>query len=263
MKRRGVLATVGLFVAISLLVGCATVQVSTTNTTAKQGAPVATPTNLVMVHVERVVDGDTIQVLYKGKKESVRLIGVDTPETVHPSKPVQPYGPEASAFTKEHLTGKDVGLEFDVEQRDKYGRLLAYVWLGNEMFNRTLVREGYAQMATFPPNVRHVDEFKALQQEAREAHRGLWGLKDGPTQPSMDNTAEEKAPSQAGAPPATWQPTNGQCVWNGKEQIKGNISSNDKVYHSPGQRNYAQTNPEACFATPKDAEAAGYRASKV
>jgi micrococcal nuclease len=131
------------------------------------------------------------------------------------------------------------------------------------MFNRTLVKEGYAQMATFPPNVKYVEEFRALQKEARDGNRGLWGLKDSPVQPTMDNTADGRATSGVGAPPATWQPTNRQCVTGGKEYIKGNISSSGKVYHAPGQRNYAQTDPEACFATGKDAEAAGYRASKV
>lgn len=260
MKRRGVVLATGLMM-FGLLTGCGSLSFSTPHPTANHEAPrPATTANLTMVDVLRVVDGDTIEVMFQGKKEDIRFIGVDTPETVHPSKPVQPYGPEASAFTKAQLTGKQVGLEFDVEQRDKYGRLLAYVWLGDQMFNRTLVQEGYAQVATFPPNVKHVDEFTALQKEARAAKRGLWGL-GAATQP--DAKATTAASGGTGAPPAQWSPKDGQCLWGGNEQIKGNISSTgERIYHSPGQRNYQQTGAEACFATGKDAEAAGYRASK-
>ncbi|MED0670393.1 thermonuclease family protein [Aneurinibacillus aneurinilyticus] len=135
------------------------------------------------VTVTRVVDGDTFKAKVNGKEESIRLIGVDTPETVHPNKPVQPYGPEASAYTKKRLDGQTVTLEFDVQQRDKYGRLLAYVWLGDaknpkaEMLNQTLVKEGYAQVATFPPNVKYTDSFVNLQKQAREAGKGLWANK--------------------------------------------------------------------------------------
>jgi micrococcal nuclease len=105
---------------------------------------------------------------------TVRLIGVDTPET-HGG--TQPYGPEASDFTREYLQGAEVALELDVEKIDPYGRLLAYVYLPDgQMFNETLVEEGYAQVATFPPNVKYVDRFLEAQREARAANRGLWGL---------------------------------------------------------------------------------------
>jgi micrococcal nuclease len=119
--------------------------------------------------VVRVVDGDTIEVSLNGTTEKVRLIGVDTPETVHPTIGVEPYGKEASNFTKEKLTDQTVKLEFDVEERDRYGRLLAYVWLDEELFNEVLLKEGYAQLATYPPNVKYVERFKAAQKEARKA----------------------------------------------------------------------------------------------
>lgn len=128
------------------------------------------------VRVIRVVDGDTVEVNIQGTKEKVRLIGVDTPETVHPTIGEEPYGIEASDFTKEKLTDQTVELEFDVEERDRYGRLLAYVWLDGEMFNEVLLSDGYAQIATYPPNVRYVERFQVAQQEAREAERGLWGV---------------------------------------------------------------------------------------
>lgn len=125
--------------------------------------------------VTRVVDGDTVDISPSVKGFSrVRLIGMDTPETHFGT---QPYGPEASEFTKRHLEGKDVTLELDVQKRDPYGRLLAYVHLPDgRMFNEILVQEGYAQVATFPPNVRHVERFKEAQRYARENERGLWGL---------------------------------------------------------------------------------------
>ena len=127
--------------------------------------------------VDRVVDGDTIVVLMNGTEEKIRLIGVDTPESVHPDPDRNvPYGKVAADYTRSRLLGQQVYLEYDVETRDKYGRILAYVWIGDEMFNRTLLSEGHAMLATFPPNVRYVDEFTVLQAEAREAGRGLWAI---------------------------------------------------------------------------------------
>jgi Staphylococcal nuclease homologue len=94
---------------------------------------------------------------------------------VHPTEPVECYGKAASRFTTLLLEGRNVQLEFDVERLDRYGRTLAYVWAGNTMVNLTLVREGYAQVSTFPPNVRYVDEFIEAQRDARRRERGLWG----------------------------------------------------------------------------------------
>lgn len=126
--------------------------------------------------VVRVIDGDTVDVLFNGKQERVRLIGVDTPETVHPEVGVEPWGPEASAFTKRHLPpGTVVRLELDVQERDRYGRLLAYLYLPDgRMLNELLLQEGLAQLLTIPPNVRYVDQFVAAQQQAREARKGVW-----------------------------------------------------------------------------------------
>ena len=128
--------------------------------------------------VTRVVDGDTVEISPSVEGLStVRLIGVDTPET-HGG--TQPYGPEASDFTSQRLEGKEVSLELDVQKVDPYGRLLAYVYLPDgQMFNETLLTEGYAQVATFPPNVKYQERFLRAQREAREANRGLWGLSAG------------------------------------------------------------------------------------
>ena len=122
--------------------------------------------------VDRVVDGDTVVL---STKERVRYIGMDTPELHHPHKPVQAYAREAMEFNRNLVEGKRVRLEFDVERRDKYGRLLAYVYLPDGTFvNAELVRQGYAHTLTIPPNVKYVDLFVKLQREARESRRGLW-----------------------------------------------------------------------------------------
>ena len=124
--------------------------------------------------VARVVDGDTIEAQAGAKLLDIRLIGVDTPETVHPSKPVQCFGSKASTFTKNQLEGQKVRLEFDVEKRDRYGRTLAYVWVDNKLFNETLVAKGFGQVDTYPPNVKYVDRFRRAQRAARNNDRGLW-----------------------------------------------------------------------------------------
>jgi micrococcal nuclease len=125
--------------------------------------------------VVRVIDGDTVEVSIAGVTDTVRLIGIDTPETVAPGEPVACFGPEASAFATSRLDGRAISLELDVEPRDRYDRLLAYVWTGDELVNETLVSKGYAVVTTYPPNVRYVERFVAAQREAREAGRGLWG----------------------------------------------------------------------------------------
>jgi len=141
--------------------------------------------------VLRVVDGDTLIIEMDNKEERVRLIGVDTPESVHPdaSKNVE-AGKIASEFTKSRLEGEYIELEFDVQERDRYGRLLAYVWHNGEMFNKVLLREGYAQVATFPPNVKYVEEFTQLEKEAREGKRGLWA--ELPDEPVVEDKTEGK-----------------------------------------------------------------------
>ncbi|RYD05364.1 hypothetical protein N752_09715 [Desulforamulus aquiferis] len=208
--------------------------------------------SLTQVQITKIVDGDTLDVILKGTTERVRLIGVDTPETVKPNHPVEPYGREASNFTKKELSNKTVFLELDAGERDRYGRLLAYIWLEepieitdgeirNKLFNAHLLLNGYAQLLTIPPNVKYVDQFTLYQREAREAKRGLWGL-SGQQEPQQ-NKETEAGPKG--------------------ETIKGNINSRgEKIYHVPGGQYYEQTNPEAWFFTEEEAQTAGFRASK-
>ena len=142
----------------------------------------ASPTNTVRparatVMVSNVIDGDTIKVspAVNGLND-VRLIGVDTPETVDPAEGVEPYGPQASEFTTRELSSRRVRLEFDEERMDQYGRLLAYVYAGGSMFNEELVAKGYAQAYPYPPNTAHAPQFAAAQRKARAAGLGIWGL---------------------------------------------------------------------------------------
>jgi micrococcal nuclease len=128
-----------------------------------------------VVLVSRVVDGDTIEVRLGRRSEDVRLIGVDTPETVKPDTPVQCFGERASHFTKRRLTGSRVRLVFGVERRDVYGRLLAYVYLHGRFFNPILVRRGLARSLTIPPNDRFAPRFRRLELIAARSGRGLWG----------------------------------------------------------------------------------------
>lgn len=133
--------------------------------------------------VARVVDGDTAHILVNGVREKVRFIGIDTPES---TREIEPYGKAAAAYTAGKLAlGAQVWLETDAELRDRYGRLLAYVWLDKpasrtdaeiraKMLNAQLAIDGYAQQMTFPPNVRYVEHFGRYVREAREANRGLW-----------------------------------------------------------------------------------------
>ena len=128
--------------------------------------------------VTRITDGDTIHVAIGGGDETVRLIGIDTPESVDPRTPVECFGKEASAHLAELLPiGTDVRLVRDIEARDRYGRLLAYVYRQPDgvFVNLEMARDGFAAQLTFPPNVAHVDEFTDAVDEARREGRGLWG----------------------------------------------------------------------------------------
>lgn len=134
----------------------------------------------IPVTVASVTDGDTIRIqLPDGTVEPLRIIGVDTPETVDPREPVQCYGPESSARTSELVLGRSAQLELDLEQRDHFGRMLGYVWLENDdgslwMLNERLAAEGYAVQLTIQPNSRYADRFAAAVQSARDQGLGLW-----------------------------------------------------------------------------------------
>jgi micrococcal nuclease len=129
----------------------------------------------VTVNVDRVVDGDTAKVWLNGHQEYVRYIGIDTPESVKPDYPVECYGEEAKQFNRQLLDRSSrVKLVFDRERRDQYGRLLAYVYSGGTLLQAELLERGYATTLEVPPNTAKADQFTELEDEAREAGRGLW-----------------------------------------------------------------------------------------
>lgn len=147
----------------------------------------------VDVVVKKVVDGDTLEV---SGGERVRLIGVDTPESVAPDRPVGCFGKEASRFTASVVPpGTPVRLVGDVEQRDRFGRLLAYVYRQADglFVNAELLRQGFAQLLTIPPNIAHTDELAAIARQAREGSQGLWAactlLPDGRVAPASSGSA--------------------------------------------------------------------------
>ncbi len=211
----------------------------------------------LLCRVDRAVDGDTLKVRCPNLgEETVRLIGVDTPETKHPKKPVEYFGKEASAFTKRMATGKEVRLDLEpgnaiTKNRDRYGRLLAYVFIKQEDggfldLNAELVSQGYAHAYTRFPFSR-IEEFRGLERKAREAGRGLWG-NSGEQPKGQDSPSPQGQPYESG----------------GKCQIKGNINARGKkIYHLPGQRYYGKTKiderkGERWFCTEEEAKAAGW-----
>ncbi|AYU54071.1 thermonuclease family protein [Staphylococcus debuckii] len=149
----------------------------------------------------RAVDGDTVRLMYDGKEAVFRLLLIDTPETKHPTKGVQPYGKEASAYTKNMLeNASKIEVEFDKgDKTDKYGRYLAYVYADGQMVNDALVRQGLAKVAyVYPPSVTYLDQLKESQRLAQEEHLNIWSG-DVPA----DTEAQSSAPSEAQTPRQT------------------------------------------------------------
>lgn len=228
---------------------------------------VISPIKLEEGLVTRVIDGDTAEIEIEGNFYKVRFIGINTPES---TTRIEPYGKEASDFTKQYLSGKTVFLEKDISETDRYGRLLRYIWLEppkeitdeeirTKMFNTILVLNGYANAATYPPDVKYQEYFIKYEQEAREKNLGLWSLQKNITQDStsLSNLTE--------AATITDSSTVTQKLYvdeQGKGLIKGNINSKgEKIYHLPGGIYYDQTIPEVWFKTEEEAQAAGFRKS--
>lgn len=195
------------------------------------------PENLLSVKVTRVVDGDTIAV---ENNQTVRYIGIDTPETVDPRRSVECFGKEASNKNKELVEGKLIKLEKDVSETDRFGRLLRYVYVDGIFVNDYLARNGYAHASSFPPDVKYQNQFLQAEKEARENKRGLWA-DDACSRPTIQS----------------------DCM------IKGNISSKgEKIYHLPGQKYYDKTSidetaGERWFCSEEEAANSGWRKSKI
>jgi micrococcal nuclease len=155
-----------LAVLAALTVGC--------SGTAARAPASGRPAGTDEVPVTKVTDGDTIHVTYQGQDERVRLIGIDTPEVPWYGGRGECFGVEAGLFARNRLSGRSVRLAFDHDRRDRYGRLLAYVYLGRELFNLTLVRLGYARADPVPPDTRMAPQLAQSEAQARMAWRGLW-----------------------------------------------------------------------------------------
>lgn len=194
--------------------------------------------------VKRVIDGDTIE-LEDGTR--VRYIGMDTPEAG------DCFSQESTEENKKLVEGKKVKIETDVQKFDKYGRLLAYVFVGETFVNEELVRRGVAQVLTYPPDVKYTEKFVAAQKEAREKKLGLWA----------NDVCHEPATGTTPSTPPITEPSVADCA------IKGNISSSgEKIYHVPGQRYYERTKieenkGERWFCTEEEAIESGWRKSKI
>lgn len=206
-------------------------------------------TDQIPVELVRVVDGDTIKIVYDGQEQNLRYLLVDTPETNHPRLGKQPYGDEAKARNSELINSGKLSIEFDVGERvDKYGRLLAYVYVDGKMVQETLLEEGLARVAyVYPPNTRYVDQLQALQQIAQNKAVGIWSLENYAQE---DGFHPEKKESDAKVNPSQG------C------NIKGNIGSSGKIYHTPDSPWYEKTKPEEMFCTEEEAKEAGFRAPK-
>lgn len=255
------------------------IEASTDTSNSKQASYPTDDLNLPRVPVELVksIDGDTISVMFEGKKENVRLLLIDTPETSHPKLGVQPFGPEAKAYTKELVEQAErLELEFDIgPNRDKYSRLLAYVYADGKMVQESLLEKGLARVAyIYPPNTRYVDKFNDLQRISRNKAIGIWSVEnyaqeDGfhpkeQTGGSSKDTNQNQNQNNNTSTTATHVPDNKDDKPQKPKQgcdIKGNINSKgEKIYHTPGSRYYERTKQEQWFCSEKEAVQAGFRA---
>ncbi len=242
-------------------------------------APTATPARQAAL-VVRVIDGDTIEVQIDAQTYRVRYIGMDTPETVHPGQPVMWFGPEATAANAHMVAGQTVYLEKDVSETDRYGRLLRYVFLADGTHvNAELVRRGYAQVSTYPPDVKYQELYQELQTVAREAERGLWGPTPTPTSlppttlpPTLAPTPRPtRVPATATpqtppptAPPTIPGPELAPGVWDCPDATAGAAyvgSAKSDKFHFPGCRHARQIAPHnrICFVSRAAAVNYGYQ----
>lgn len=220
----------------------------------------------ILYEVKSVVDGDTIKIDYNGIETSVRLIGVNTPETVDPRTTVECFGKEASNYLKNLLSNKKVKIETDSSQtdRDKYNRLLRYVYLDGEDVGYKIISNGYGYEYTYDLPYSKQDLYKKAQENADKKKLGLWA--NNACSESTTNSDSTSNPQTSSAHNNNETATNNvssEC------KIKGNISySGEKIYHVPGQKYYDSTKidtkyGERWFCSEKEAQAAGWRKSKV
>ncbi|MHB1134766.1 MAG: thermonuclease family protein [Chloroflexota bacterium] len=246
-----------LLVVLLLLGGCPLAPAEPTLTSTVRVPATPTPAGGLAGRVVDVVDGDTLKVDLGGRTETVRVIGIDTPESVSPREPVQCFGLEASARADELLRGRSVALTQDPSQdsRDQYGRLLAYVEVAGQDFGLAMIADGYAHEYTYDVPYRRQAEYRAAQRAAQGQRVGLWSSATcgGDTTAAAASTPTA-APAQGSAPPLS------RLECPPSHPVKGNVTATDRIYHVAGSSSYAGTVPEICFATPAAAAAAGFHA---
>jgi micrococcal nuclease len=217
------------------------------------------PPHVLVGQVVEVIDGNTIRVNLGDRAETVRYIGINTKETNLPTRGPERSGGEGAEANRELVARQQIRLELDAQERDREGRLLAYVYVADKMVNAELVRRGSAEIMTVQPNVRHRDLFVTLEQEARDERRGLWADPSEPTTPTSVAQAGPTTGERPGvSPESAWT-----CPVS--QPIKGNrstYSSGRCVFHVPDGELYGATKPDRCYATVDNARQDGCQAAR-
>ncbi|MGM9921660.1 MAG: thermonuclease family protein [Bhargavaea sp.] len=197
--------------------------------TKKETQPVKKPTETggttahIPVELVKTIDGDTIKVRYNGQEENVRYLLIDTPETNHPRLGKQPFGDQAKERNRELVNSGELSIEFDIGDRtDKYGRLLAYVYVNGKSVQETLLREGLARVGyVYPPSTRHLTPFESAEAEAKAKKVGIWSIEDYATDSGFDTEASGQQSAAASAPASTSQASSGGGGTSGGSNYDG------------------------------------------
>ena len=214
-----------------------------------------------VVTVESISDGDTLRVTLGEVSTRVRLLNIDTPETHHPSKPVECMGPEATAALKSMISpGDTVVLRYDRRLYDRYDRLLAGVYADGVLLNAEMARLGYGEPAVFDGNDRFLPEVEAAWEEARANGVGRFSGECGTAAEPIPEAAPAPAPEAAPASGDAGPVSGADSVCPDSHPVKAN--DNSGIYHMPGQQHYGKTNARNCYASAAAAQADGYRAAR-
>lgn len=214
-----------------------------------------------VVTVESISDGDTLRVTLGEVSTRVRLLNIDTPETRHPSKPVECMGPEATAALKSMISpGDTVVLRYDRRLYDRYDRLLAGVYADGVLLNAEMARLGYGEPAVFDGNDRFLPEVEAAWEEARANGVGRFSGECGTAAEPIPEAAPAPAPEAAPAAGDAGPVSGADSVCPDSHPVKAN--DNSGIYHMPGQQHYGKTNARNCYASAAAAQADGYRAAR-
>ena len=214
-----------------------------------------------VVTVESISDGDTLRVTLGEVSTRVRLLNIDTPETHHPSKPVECMGPEATAALKSMISpGDTVVLRYDRRLYDRYDRLLAGVYADGVLLNAEMARLGYGEPAVFDGNDRFLPEVEAAWEQARANGVGRFSGECGTAAEPIPEAAPAPAPEAAPASGDAGPVSGADSVCPDSHPVKAN--DNSGIYHVPGQQHYGRTNARHCYASAAAAQADGYRAAE-